>query len=292
MTVEIQHRQVDAGGGVSMHVAETGAGRGPAVVCLHGWPEDASAFEPLMGELGESAHVLALDLPEIGGSRGAPAGYDKRSLAEVTRNVIVALGLNDVALVGHDAGGMVAYAYLRAFPGELARAAILNTAVPGVDPWSEVIRNPQMFHFAFHATPDLPELLVTGHEAAYFDFFFKAIAGPRGVSEALRKRHVEAYARPEALSAGFELYRAFKADETFNAKFAGQPVDTPVLCLRGDRDHGRMDDYLAGLRRAGLRHVRGRTIENCGHFSPEEQPRAVAQAIGELVGLEAVEAAS
>lgn len=288
MSAGITHRQVDAGG-LSIHVAEAGAGLGPPVLCLHGWPEDASVYEPVMADLGRDAHVLALDLPAIGGSRGAPAGYDKRALAGVVRRVIGAIGLKHVTLVGHDVGGMIAYAYLRAFPGELGRVTILNVVIPGVDPWSEVIRNPKMFHFAFHATPGLPELLVTGHEAAYFDFFFETIAGPKGVPAALRARHVEAYLRPEALRGGFELYRGFKDDERFNASFAGQPVETPVLCLRGDRDYGEMEDYLDGFRRAGLRNVAGQTIAQCGHFALEEQPQAVAQAIRQFVGREAAE---
>jgi pimeloyl-ACP methyl ester carboxylesterase len=284
MGAALANRQVEVDG-LSIHVVEAGSGLTPAVVCLHGWPEDGSAFEAVMADLGRGAHVLALDLPEIGQSRGAPAAYDAATLAGAVRRTIAALGLKDVTLVGHDLGGMIAYAYLRAYPDELARAVIADVVIPGVEPWSEVIRNPQMFHFAFHATPDLPELLVTGHEAAYFDFFFKAIAGPRGVPAELRARHAAAYARPQALHAGFEWYRAFKEDERFNRGFDGRPLATPVLCLRGDRDYGKLEAYLDGLRRAGLTRVTGETIADCGHFMPEEQPQAMAQALRRFVGL-------
>jgi len=86
----------------------------------------------------------------------------------------------------------------------------MNVAIPGVDPWSEVKRNPHIWHFAFHAVPDLPEQLVRGKESAYFSFFFDAIsASPDGVSERARQQYVQAYSRPEALHTGFEWYRAF-----------------------------------------------------------------------------------
>lgn len=99
-----------------------------------------------------------------------------------------------MTLVGHDVEGQIVYAYLKAYPDALQKAIIMNVAVPGVDPWSEVKRNPYIWHFAVHAIPNLPELLVAGKEAAYFAFFFDAIsAKPDGVSERARETYVEAY---------------------------------------------------------------------------------------------------
>jgi hypothetical protein len=43
----------------------------------------------------------------------------------------------------------------------------MNVVVPGVDHWSEVKRNPNIWHFAFHAVPELPEKLVQGKEAGF-----------------------------------------------------------------------------------------------------------------------------
>ena len=66
--------------------------------------------------------------------------------------------MTDVTLAGHDAGGQIVYAYLHAYPEDLARAVIMNVAIPGLDPWDEVKRNPHIWHFAFHAVPELPEI--------------------------------------------------------------------------------------------------------------------------------------
>jgi hypothetical protein len=35
-----------------------------------------------------------------------------------------------------------------------------------------IISDPRIWHFSFHGVPSLPELLIRGHERAYFDFFF------------------------------------------------------------------------------------------------------------------------
>jgi pimeloyl-ACP methyl ester carboxylesterase len=90
------------------------------------------------------------------------------------------MGLKTLTLVGHDVGGQIVYSYLHSCPGDLHKAVIMNVAVPGVPPWFEVKRNPHIWHFAFHAVPDLPEKLVWGQQAAYFDFFYDAISARKG----------------------------------------------------------------------------------------------------------------
>jgi pimeloyl-ACP methyl ester carboxylesterase len=271
-----RHRQIDVNG-LSIHVVEGGTRGNPAIVFLHGWPESWAAFEQVMLAMSGEAHVVALDLPGIGGSSPAPASNDKRTLARLVHGVIAGLGLEGVALVGHDVGGQIVYAYLREYRAALRCAVIMNVAIPGVDPWDEVKRNPHIWHFAFHAVPGLPELLVAGHEAAYFAFFYEAIsAGPGAIGRRARERHVQAYSRPEALHTGFDWYRAFPQDEKDNLAAANDPVRLPVLYLRGDHERGSLQDYLAGLRAGGLQGVEGHLIEGSGHFAPEEQPAQVA----------------
>ena len=273
-------RQVQSEG-TSIHVVEAGSPGRPAVLFLHGWPESSAAFERIMLLLGDRAHLFAMDLPAIGGSITPPPSGLKRTLARYVRGVIAALALERVTLVGHDVGGQIVYAYLHAFPTDLRRAVIMNVAVPGVAPWSDIKRNPAIWHFTFHGIPELPETLVSGREAAYFGYFHDRLsAKPGAVSAAARKTYAEAYARPAALRAGFDWYRAFQQDERDNIAVERQTVDTPTLYLRGSKDPGLgLDRYVEGLRHGGLREVQGTEIADCGHFAPDEQPEAVAQSI-------------
>lgn len=279
-----RHRQLNVDG-LSIHVAEAGTAGQPAVFFLHGWPESWAAFQHVMAALSKDAHVIAMDLPGVGGSVTPPPWSDKRTLATYVRGVMERLSLNDVMLVGHDVGGMVVYAYLRASLGRVARAVIMNTAIPGVDPWQEVKRNPHIWHFGFHAVPGLPETLVAGHQAAYFDFFYDRLAAdPAGVSEESREAYVDAYVRTSALRAGFDWYRAFDQDEQDNAEASRGRDATPLLYLRGERDPGLgLEKYVSGLRAAGMTNVRGGVIEGSGHFAPDEQPERVATAVREFM---------
>ncbi|MEV0273532.1 alpha/beta hydrolase [Hamadaea sp. NPDC050747] len=279
--MEERHAHLSVGSaadGASIHLVEAGPIDAPPVVLLHGWPETWLAWRPLMTLAERQARVLALDLPEVGESTG-PAGKTKRDLARTVHDLVTRLGLRDVTLVGHDVGGMIAYAYWRMF-GDLGRAVIMDVAVPGVDPWTEVERNPRIWHFGLHQVPRLPEELVRGRQRAYFDFFYDALAAdPTRITPETRQAYADAYASDAALAAGFAWYRSFPDDVQDNADTA--PVRTPLLYLRGDHDPGGLDAYAAGLRSAGATELDCALIPDAGHFAPEEAPAAVWAAVSQ-----------
>jgi len=276
---EFRHRQITVDG-VDIHAVEAGTPSSPhTLLFLHGWPEDASEFQAVQALAAREARTVAIDLPGIGGSTTALPSGVKSAIAPHVIGVIKTLSLKNVTLVGHDAGGMVAYACLRCFPEHLRGVAILSTVIPGLPPWDDVIRNPHVFHFSFHAVPHLPELLVRDRQGPYFDYFFQAIAArPEAITPAARQRYAAAYASPGALKAGFDWYRAFPKDAEENRNHKTK-IDVPLLYLRGDKEGGEMQKYLDGFRAAGITRLSGALIPSSGHFTPEEQPEAVWQAL-------------
>src|SRR5919198_826002 len=112
---------------------------------------------------------------------------------------------------------MVAYSYLRQFT-DLRAAVIMDVVVPGLDPWRKVLHNPNLWHFALHAVPELPERLVQGKQPTYFDFFYDALTvHGSAISPRARSAYAAAYASDDALAAGFNWYRAFPRDAEDNA---------------------------------------------------------------------------
>lgn len=264
----VEHQQIN-----EIHVVSAGPRDAPPVVFLHGWPESWRTWQGVMELAAESVRAVALDLPGVGGSTGASTDGTKTALAAAVHGVVDALGLRDVTLVGHDAGGMVTFAYLRAHP-ELRAAVIMNTVVPGVDPWESVLRNPYIWHFGLHAVPDLPELLVRGRERPYFDYFYDVLSpSPAAVSVEARTAYAAAYASDGALRAGFGWYRAFPADAAANS--TPMEVSTPLLYLRGEHEGGAIADYVAGFERSGVRDVSSAVIPGAGHFAPDSSPAEV-----------------
>jgi pimeloyl-ACP methyl ester carboxylesterase len=264
---------------ISIHTVATGNPENRSIFFLHGFPESWRAFETVMSLLANEFYVVAIDLPGIGES-GRLAANDKHSIATFMNELIRSLNLNEVTLVGHDVGGMVVYSYLQAYPDNLTSAVIMDVAIPGIDPWNEVKQNPFIWHFAFHAVPDLPEKLIAGNERIYFDYFFNVLsAKPDAIDEKSRTIFSAAYATPDSLKTALDWYRNFPRDEKNNLSTKGKPIETPVLYIRGRQEYGNIDTYLKGFRESGFQNIQGAVIEDCGHFSAEEQPEKIANTI-------------
>jgi pimeloyl-ACP methyl ester carboxylesterase len=267
-----------------VHVVEAGDPDAPPIVLLHGWPQSWLEWRELMAlAAADGFRVIAVDLPGVGGSSPATANGFKRELASVVHSLIEQLDLDRATLVGHDIGGMTAYAYLRSYD-DVASVVILDVVIPGIAPWDEVIRNPYIWHFALHAIPALPELLVQGHQAQYFDYFFDVLAVDRTrITPDARRAYAHAYASEDALRAGFDFYRAFPHDAEHNLAGLDATTNTPVLYLRGAGSRGDIDSYAQGLRAVGVPTLTAKLVAGAGHFIPEEQPAELWRLIHEFV---------
>jgi predicted alpha/beta-fold hydrolase len=92
--------------GIRQHYLE--AGNGPPVVLLHGFPETSYAWRHQIPVLARHYQVIAPDLRGYGETDKAASGYDKRNMANDLRELMKALEIRKIALVGHDRGARVA----------------------------------------------------------------------------------------------------------------------------------------------------------------------------------------
>ncbi len=100
--------------GATIHVRS--GGKGPVVVLIHGFGDTGDMWEPLAADLARDHTVVVPDLRGMGLSSKPAAGYDKRTQAADIRAVLTKLGHDRAAVVGHDIGTMVAYAYAARLP--------------------------------------------------------------------------------------------------------------------------------------------------------------------------------
>jgi pimeloyl-ACP methyl ester carboxylesterase len=264
--------------GTTLHYVR--GGTGPCVILLHGFPQDWYEFHQVMPRLAQSFTVIAVDLRGIGGSKATPSGYDAANLAKDIHQLAQQLGLERTYIVGHDIGGMVAYAFAHLYPEETRGVMVLDVPLPGIEPWEEVKADPLLWHINFHQTPDLPEKLIAGRQALYFGHFFDLGTADRdAISGDDRARYASAYAAPEQLRAAFEMYRAMPAAETFIA-VQRSTIDVPLVLAGGDQGFGPLLPEIAeALQSRGWTDISVELIENSGHYVADEQPDAVAALI-------------
>lgn len=149
--------------GTTIHYVR--GGRGPVLVLLHGFPQDWSEWRRLMTRLAATFTVIAVDLRGVGGSAAPTDGYDAANLAEDVYQLLDTLGLDRAHIVGHDVGGWVAYAFTRLHPQAASTLLIIETPIPGIEPFQHLDIDVPLWHGEFHMIPDLPEALVTGRQA-------------------------------------------------------------------------------------------------------------------------------
>lgn len=271
-------------GSIKVHYLR--AGTGPTtIILLHGWPQSSHEWRHVMPLLAENFTVLAPDLRGVGGTDAPPTGYDKATLAEDLHAFIAVLKPANVVIVGHDIGGMAAYAYARLYPREAAGIAILDVPLPGVGPWSQIKTDPRAWHFGFNVQEPLAETLVSGREAMFIRYFIDHMsANPKAVSDTDVARFAKAYRSPARLHAAFAFYRAFGADETFNEAHR-DALDTPLLLIGGEHSMAPLESATAaGLKALGASNVRIATIAGSGHWLAEEKPAETAAAIAAFAG--------
>jgi pimeloyl-ACP methyl ester carboxylesterase len=260
--------------GTTLHYVR--GGTGPAIILLHGFPEDWYAYHRVMPLLAKQFTVVAVDLRGIGGSAATAAGYDAANMAEDVHRLMEYLHFEHVYVVGHDIGGMVAYAFARRYPESCRGVMLLDAPVPGLGPWDAVKANPITWHIHFQQTPDLPEQLIAGREAIYFRHFLHSDT----FRDADVARYARAYAAPEHLRAALEIYRAFPANEKFNAA-QGSAISLPLVLAPGEHSpfEKLMPSFAEALRGHGCTNVKIEVIQNSVHYVADEQPEAVAELI-------------
>jgi pimeloyl-ACP methyl ester carboxylesterase len=157
--------------GVRLHFVSGGAG--PALILIHGFPQDWTEYRAIMPRLAKRFTVMALDLRGIGQSSIASGGYDADTLAKDVYELAKAQKLDDIYVVGHDLGGQVAYAFARQYPSVTRGAMLLDAPLPGIDGWDDVDHDPSVWHIHFMQVPGLPEKLLAGRQNVWLDYFLQ-----------------------------------------------------------------------------------------------------------------------
>jgi len=195
-------------------------------------------------------------------------------MAEDVHQLVEHLHLDHVYVVGHDIGGMVAYAFARRYP-ETSRGVMmmLDAPLPGLGSWDAVKTSRITWHINFHQTPELPEQLIAGREAIYFRHFLDRDT----FSDADVARYARAYAAPEHLRSPLEIYRAFPANEKFNAA-QQSAISMPLVLAPGENSpfEKLMPSFAEALRDHECANVKIEVIKNSVHYVADEQPEAVA----------------
>jgi pimeloyl-ACP methyl ester carboxylesterase len=252
------------------------AGKGPALILLHGYTQTSRMWRPIMPQLAEKFTVIAPDLPGIGDSDIPKNPVDMKWAAARIHDLVQSLGVKKAEVVGHDIGLMVAYAYAAQFPQETEKLVLMDAFLPGIGEWESTYNSPQIWHFRFNGPT--PEALVTGRERIYFEHYWNDFAGDknRSIPEADRRAYTAAYSRPSRMRAGWAYFISFPKDATDFAQLAKTKLTMPVLVIGGEKSRG---DALGREAKEVANDVKVFLIKGSGHWVLEERPKETTDAL-------------
>lgn len=235
----ISMRWVEANG-LRFEVAEAGEGDRLAL-CLHGFPELHYSWRhqmPLLASLGY--RVWAPNMRGYGRTTrpGNVQDYRLHTLAQDVAALIDASGAQEVTLIAHDWGALVAWHFAIRKVRPLAKLVILNVPHPKCSErelrrWRQLRKSWYIFFFQI---PWLPEKLLARNRAQPIVEAFRGSAiNKRLFTDEALQPYREAALDPGALSAMLNYYRALL--RTADVRETGEGmVDVPTLVLWGEQD--------------------------------------------------------
>jgi pimeloyl-ACP methyl ester carboxylesterase len=270
---DLRHTRLP-GAGVTLHAVV--AGHGPPVILLHGFPEHWRSWRRLITPIaGAGFTAIAPDLRGYNESDRPPAreAYRLDVLVADLAALVRATQAPRARIVGHDWGGVIAWAFAARHPALVERLAVLNAPHPAL--YRRRLAHPdQLFRSAYvgvFRVPGLAERLLSAGDFALLRRLFTGSARPGTFSREELDAYVAAMRPPGALTAALEYYRAnFRGDG-----LAGPDrVTAPTLVVWGERDAALSVRLLDGLPEVAPA-LTIRRLPMVGHWVHHEAPSEV-----------------
>ncbi len=300
--------------GLKIATYAAGPEDGEAILLVHGWPELAYSWSPVMPKLAEAGYrVIAYDLrgfghssaPDDGPSRGAHHYGIAQQVGDLEA-VMDYYGLSQAVICGHDWGGIIVWHAARMIAPRVS--GVISICTPHVgeapaDPIKIFKKRHGEEHYFVHFTerPGEADDLFARDPEAFFRLMFRST--PKGAvarpGQASIPQKFEAYldaGAPEIkggiLSAddlavyvkgyaksgfhgGIGLYRNSTANWELT-RGLNQTVHQPTLMLSAEDDLFLPPALSEGMERL-VPNVTRHIVKDCGHWAMWEQPEAIAR---------------
>ncbi len=273
-----------AANGLNFEVDKCGSGDKLAI-CLHGFPEHSFSWRyqlPMLAGLGYEA--WAPNLRGYGNSSRPDriSDYSLDNLLADVAGLIDSSGFNDVVMIAHDWGAVIAWQFAIKKIRPLNQLIICNVPHPG--PMQQAMRNgfaqlKKSWYVFFFQIPLLPEFLLgrngaRGVAESIYNSSVDKSKFPPEVLEVYRKNA----SQPGALKAMINYYRALLRDRNNVQNSEFPTIETPTLMIWGEEDVALTKESTYGtgeyVSDFTIRYLRG-----VSHWVQQEAPETVNEMI-------------
>ena len=280
--------------GIRMHYTEIG--QGAPLLLIHGTPKTHTYWHRLAPLLSTQFKLVMPDLRGFGDTDRplAGAGYDSRTNAEDLAQLMEQLGHDTYHVHGEDRGAEFAYVLAATFPERVRTLSFAEMLLSGLglEEWSFFsqenvsarfeLRGVWQWHIPFFWISDVPELLITGKERAFWEHWIKAETwNPAAISKEVVDEWVRHLESPGGLRGVLETYRAAFSNAATNRELAQKKLTIPVSAIGAPEFFGAL--VADQMRQVSSNVERAEVFEECGHSLALEAPDRLAQHLTEFM---------
>ncbi|MDX7952115.1 alpha/beta hydrolase [Lichenihabitans sp. Uapishka_5] len=282
--------------GIRMHYVTAGQGEPLLLLLLHGTPKNHFYWYKLLPLLTPYFTVVAPDLRGFGYTDKPPAaeGYDAATNAHDVAELMSLLGHERFHLHGEDRGAEFAYVLAATFRDRVRTLSFCEMLLSGqgLEDWSnftpEAIsaqfdqRGVWLWHIPFFWIPHLPEMLITGREREFWEYWIKAETwNPYAVSEEALAEWIGCLKAPGGLRGCLETYRAGLKNARIIAELKQTKLTLPIMTVGAPEFFGPLVE--AQMLKVADRVERSAVFAECGHSLALEAEDRLASMLREFM---------
>jgi pimeloyl-ACP methyl ester carboxylesterase len=281
---------------------ESGDPAGFPVILLHGFPDDAHAYDGVSARLAAAGYrALAVYLRGYGPTRflgpDAPRTAEQAAIGQDVIDLADALALPRFAVAGFDWGGRAACIAAALHPERVRGAVIVggyliqNTVTPQRPAAPEAARR-LWYQWYFNTEPGRAAL--EQNRRGLCELLWREWSPTWRFSEATFDLTAASFDNPDFVGCVVHSYRHRNFNAAGEARFleverrlAGRPpIEVPTIVLYGaDDSFGHPPPAITPADRALFpKLVDKRIVEGAGHFLPHEDPAAFSSALIDVLG--------
>lgn len=274
---DLKHHKVNVNGTMLHYVS---VGKGPVVVCIHGWPQNHREFYPVMNGLTDKYRFIAPDLRGFADSGKPITGYDPKTIAQDLIELVDHEGVDKFHILSHDLGGPPSAALAYAAGKRALSLAMVEAPIFGVDYPGAVDPTTAYWHLLMHMDIDITMALLEGREEIYLRHFFRDFAyNPDCIPEEDVQWYVMQMRQPGNLRAGLMHYHVIPESGEQLKELSKKKLSIPVLGLGGRVSFA---EHCFEVAKVISDKPSGGIIEECGHWVFEEQNALIKEKLQEL----------
>ncbi len=275
MTLQHEQRLIN---GIRLHYVTDGAG--PLLLLLHGFPEFWYSWRYQIPVLARHYTVVAPDLRGYNESEKPARVRDYRLaiLIDDVVGLIEALGEKQAIVAGHDWGGAVAWGAALTRPEAITKLVILNMPHPRIFVQHLLTNARQLarsWYTFFFQLPWLPERALRANNFQVIQAMFRRTSTvPALFDREVMTQYRDALAKPGALTAALNYYRAAGRYGLLSQLDSAAVVQQPTLVIWGEQDAALGTELTYDLERY-VPKLTLRYIPNASHWVQQEKPELV-----------------